>query len=140
MSTTKTPAQAEIVRAIRPSESWRSLVAECRIPARSKGADRMLARHERRFYADGVDPIEFQCNDCGQRDDRITTNRDEWAKKTCSNCYSERVLIVGIRLTFHNWGEQNGGAKERDDRYEHALQIIAEHSSTKRPQAKKSKQ
>ena len=43
---------------------------------------------------------------------------------TCSNCYSEAVYITGLRMTFHNWGEQNGGDAERDGRYNSAIEKI----------------
>ena len=107
-------------------KSWKSLVASCRIPARAKSASVMLLRHSKKYYADSVDPVKFKCSDCGQEDERITTNRDEWAQMTCSNCYSENVLIVGIRLTFFDWGEQNGGKEERDDRYNFAEDKLRE--------------
>lgn len=107
-------------------KSWKSLVASCRIPARAKSASAMLGRYASRYYADSVDPVKFKCTDCGQEDERITTNRDEWVEITCSNCYSESVMIAGIRLTFFDWGEQNGGKKERDDRYSFAEDKLRE--------------
>ena len=113
-------------------KSWVSLVAPCRIPSRGSSADKMLDRHSKDLYADTVDPIKFKCDDCGQEDERITTNRDEWAQMSCSNCYSDHMLIVGVRLTFFDWGEQNGGKAERDDRYNFALEKLGErgHSAT----------
>lgn len=115
----------------RIEESWKSLVASCRIPARAKSASKMLQRYSTKYYADSVDPMKFKCGDCGQEDERITTNHDEWAEMTCSNCYSEYMFIVGIRLTFFDWGEQNGGKKERDDRYGFAENKLTPQGGTK---------
>lgn len=35
---------------------------------------------------------------------------------TCSNCYSERVLLIRVRLGFSNWGKQNGGKCQQLER------------------------
>jgi DNA-directed RNA polymerase subunit RPC12/RpoP len=70
---------------------------------------------ERRFHCDAIDPMEYECARCGCAwDDAVLT---DYRKVVCSNCYSERVLLVAVRLTFHNWGEQNGGVREQMERY-----------------------
>jgi hypothetical protein len=108
------------------SHSWKDLTAPCRIPARAKSAGRMIDRHVKRLYADLATPVAFRCSGCGCEWDCICTNRDEWAEVTCSSCYSETVYITKLRMTFHNWGEQNGGDAERDGRYNFAVEKLAE--------------
>ena len=103
------------------NESWLNLKMPCRILTRSGSAAARLHKLSKRFYADGIDPIEYKCTQCGcSWDEAVLT---DYREVTCSNCYSERVLLVAVRLTFHDWGEQNGGKKKQRDRYEHALKF-----------------
>jgi DNA-directed RNA polymerase subunit RPC12/RpoP len=92
--------------------------APCTILVTSKSAPNMLREMSEHFYADAVDPLEYKCLRCGLQwdDSPLRSYRDV----TCSNCYSERVVITMVRLGFENWGEQNGGEREQRDRYEHA--------------------
>lgn len=75
------------------------------------------------FHADDVRPSEFKCLRCGLEweADPLT----DFRTVTCSNCYSERVILTIVRLSFENWGEQNGGEREQRDRYENAKRQVA---------------
>lgn len=86
----------------------------------------MLGGLSEQYYADQITPTGFTCTDCGTKWDRVCTQREEYEDVSCSNCYGEHVMISEVRLTFFNWGEQNGGDQERDDRYEFAKARIAE--------------
>lgn len=92
--------------------------ALCTISVRSKSAQVQLNKIATDVHADGADPIEYKCLRCGLEWDCCPL--DEWENRTCSNCYSERVVITKVRLEFSNWGEQNGGEKEQRERYEAA--------------------
>lgn len=94
--------------------------ALCTISVRSKGAAGQLDKLARELFADGIDPIEYKCLRCGTEWD--CSPCDEWRDRTCSNCYSERVVITKVRLEFSNWGEQNGGEREQRERFERAKQ------------------
>lgn len=104
--------------------SWLELTVECSIHARSQRVQKALARVARHYYADVAEPTEYCCKRCHcQWDDSPTRNPQE---VTCSNCYSENITIAKVRLTFHNWGEQNGGEPEMRERYEFAKRRIRE--------------
>lgn len=98
---------------------WLQVKMPCRILGRSKSAFKRLQRLEKGLFCDGIDPLEYECACCHTKwDDAVLT---DYREVVCSNCYSERVLLVAVRLTFHNWGEQNGGVKEMRGRYKAAL-------------------
>lgn len=97
---------------------WLTLKFPCRILARSKSAQTRLQRIEKQTNCDDIDPFEYECSRCGCRwDDAVLT---DYREVVCSNCYSDRVLLVLLRLTFHNWGNQNGGKKEQRERFQAA--------------------
>jgi DNA-directed RNA polymerase subunit RPC12/RpoP len=86
----------------------------------SKSAQRRLREMAERFHADAVDPLEYKCLRCHlEWDDSPVT---DYRTVTCSNCYSDRVVLTMVRLGFENWGEQNGGVQEQRARYEKAKQ------------------
>ena len=79
----------------------------------------MLRDLAERFTADAVDPSEYKCLRCHCEWEQPAGY--EWRTVTCSNCYSERVVITIVRLGFQNWGEQNGGEAEQRARHEKAV-------------------
>ncbi len=100
---------------------WLTLSFPCRILTRSKSARTRLRRIEKRTYCDSIDPLEYECARCHCTwGDAVLT---DYREVTCSNCYSDRVLLVNLRLTFHNWGNQNGGKKEQRERYDAARML-----------------
>lgn len=92
--------------------------ALCTISTRSTSARANLNKLAQQLYADGADPIELKCLRCGIEWE--ISPIDDWHQATCSNCYSERLVITKILLEFDNWGDQNGGEKEQRERYERA--------------------
>lgn len=94
--------------------------ALCTILAQSKTAPRCLAEMAERYTADGIDPIACKCLRCHCEWDDVILQ--DYRTMSCSNCYSDRVVITAVRLSFNNWGEQNGGEAEQQKRYEAARQ------------------
>lgn len=94
------------------------------IRCRSQKADESIHAVMEGKHADAADPIAYKCLRCHLEWEDGPC--DSWRTKTCSNCYSDNVVIAKIRLGFQNWGEQNGGAEEQRSRYERAkLQATA---------------
>jgi hypothetical protein len=94
---------------------FKHIYVACKIMARSKTAyERLYRWHEKTYLSDGADPARLKCKSCGF--EWWCEALDEWQEATCSNCYGERLMLTGARLEFNNWGIQNGGSKERDDR------------------------
>jgi len=96
---------------------WKHLVVPANIRADSKTAVGQLAKIARSYFADESQPFEFTCKQC-----KVVTPEahmhSEWKTATCSNCYSERMYVSKVRLTYYNWGEHNGGDAELIDRHE----------------------
>lgn len=88
----------------------------------AKTAKRQLHRVYQQIHADAVDPILYQCRRCKTTWD--DTPLRDYEQVTCSNCYSENVLIISVRLMFRNWGRQNGGKREQRDRYRAAKRKV----------------
>lgn len=95
-----------------------TLLAPCTILVNSLTTSKRLRELAEQFQSDATDPVEFKCVRCGCAWERCVSN--DYNTVTCSNCYSERVIITIVRLGFENWGEQNGGEKEQRARYEKA--------------------
>ena len=95
-----------------------TLNALCTILARSKTAPQQLSEMAERYTADGIDPLACKCLRCHCEWDDVLLR--DYRTMSCSNCYSDRVVITAIRLSFNNWGEQNGGESEQRKRYEAA--------------------
>lgn len=103
------------------SES-RILKAPCTILVRSQTAKQQLSALLDQFHADAVYPLGFKCNCCGLEWEGSPFS--EWTTVDCSNCYSQRAVLTVVELEFCNWGEQNGGTAERDERYEDAKRYV----------------
>lgn len=107
------------------------LKVPCNISVRGKTAALSLDKTAKKWFSDGADPVDFKCLRCGTEWDELPPS--EWHTKTCSNCYSDRVVIVGVRVEFNNWGEQNGGEREQMERYESAKQLRARLAQAMQP-------
>ena len=92
--------------------------ALCTILAKSKTAQQRLNEMAEKYTADGIDPIACKCLRCHCEWDDVLLR--DYRTMSCSNCYSDRVIITAVRLSFNNWGEQNGGEAEQRKRYEAA--------------------
>jgi hypothetical protein len=92
---------------------------DCRILAHSKTVIRRMAWVAEKLHADNVHPWEYECRRCHcvWRDAVLADPQ----QVTCSNCYGDNIVISKVRLTFENWGEQNGGEREQRQRYETVL-------------------
>lgn len=102
----------------------KDLLAPCAILVTAKSAKRRLGKLADSFHADSATPWAFRCQRCKlEWSDPPYTG--DWTGITCSNCYSERVILSSVRLDFFDWGEQNGGKRERMERYRHAKQMLA---------------
>jgi hypothetical protein len=95
----------------------------CTILVSEQSAPQRLRELAERFCADAVDPWAFRCARCGLEwsDPPYLDYRDV----TCSNCYSDRVVITIVRLGFEDWGPQNGGAAEQQERLKRAEREFA---------------
>ena len=94
--------------------------ALCTVLAKSKTAPHRLNEMAERYTADGIDPIACKCLQCHCEWDDVLLR--DYRTMSCSNCYSDRVVITAVRISFNNWGEQNGGEAEQRKRYEAAKQ------------------
>ena len=92
--------------------------ALCTVLARSKSAPRQLREIAERYSADGIDPLACKCMACGCEWDDVLLR--DYRTMSCSNCYGDRVIITAIRLSFNDWGEQNGGREEQSSRWQRA--------------------
>ena len=98
---------------------FKHIYVSCKIMARSNTAHTRLYRgHEKRYFADSADPARLKCLGCGFEWGCCAL--EEWQNATCSNCYSEKLMLIAARLEFNSWGAQNGGVKERDGRFQYA--------------------
>jgi hypothetical protein len=90
-----------------------------RFLARAHSTPLKLRQLAEQFTADAIDPLWYTCQSCKLTWD--CSPLDDYREVVCSNCYSENVLLVGVRLGFANWGKQNGGVKHMMDRFRKAL-------------------
>ena len=91
----------------------------CRILAHGKNVLLRMTWIMDQLHADAVDPWEYECRSCRCIwGDAVLTDPRE---VTCSNCYSDNVVISKLRIGFENWGENNGGKAEQLQRYNAAL-------------------
>ena len=97
-----------------------TVYALCTVLAKSKTAPQQLSKMAERYTADGIDPIACKCLRCHCEWDDVILQ--DYRTMSCSNCYSDRVVITAVRLSFNNWGEQNGGETEQRKRYDAAKQ------------------
>lgn len=95
-------------------------IFQCRILAHGKNVFRKINWIATHLHADAADPWEYECRRCHQTwGDAVLTDPHQVA---CSNCYSDNIVLVKLRLAFQNWGEHNGGVKEQRSRWTSALQ------------------
>lgn len=90
--------------------------APCTILVTARTASARIAAAAMEANADWCDVRAFRCLRCG-----LSWEAElcvEWRTTTCSNCYSERVVITLLRLSFDNWGEHNGGEPAQRARWE----------------------
>lgn len=90
-----------------------------RCAARAHSTPLKIRELAEKLSADAVDPMRYTRRSC-----RLTwgcSPLDDYREVVCSNCYSESVLLIGVRLGFANWGKQNGGIKQMMGRYREAL-------------------
>ena len=92
-------------------------VVPCRILVTGKRARRWFGSVVRRYFGDAGQSAEFWCSGCGDRWKEI---RSDWPNRVCPNCYADAVYMTKAQVEFLDWGEQNGGIKERDSRWEAA--------------------
>ena len=93
----------------------------CMIRAHARSASQAISRIARKAHADAADPVNYRCMECHlEWHDSPLRNP---ADVSCSNCYSDSILIRGVRLRFQNWGDQNGGEKEQRERYGYAATL-----------------
>lgn len=97
--------------------------ALCTILAKSKTAPQRLSDMAEMYTADGIDPLACKCLRCSCEWDDVLLR--DYRTMSCSNCYSDRVIITAVRLSFNNWGEQNGGEAEQRKRYEVAKRVCS---------------
>jgi len=90
----------------------------CAIKCRAKDANEQITALMEQYAADAADPVSFKCLRC--KDEGYDGPLSSWRHKVCSNCYSENVMIVKVRLGFENWGDQNGGEAQQRERYDRA--------------------
>lgn len=102
----------------------RYLNVPCTILIKGPQAHQRLCELTKRLYGDDAYPHSYRCSRCGLEWKHASVG-DEWLNVTCSNCYSDRVVLIEARLIFQDWGEQNGGKVERDARYERAASETA---------------
>ena len=95
--------------------------APCEILVTSKSARDRLRKIGEHFHSDLVDPAEVKCLRCHTEWDNFCAG---YRTITCSNCYSDRVIITAVRLAFLNWGEHNGGEAEQRERFKAAEREI----------------
>lgn len=91
---------------------------------KAKATPLRLHKLGKRFAADAVDPLWYECRSCGLVWDDSPLRQYE--DVTCSNCYSDRVLLIRVRLEFHNWGKQNGGKRQQIDRIHSVIMACRE--------------
>ena len=80
----------------------------------AKSTPLRLRRLGERLAVDAIDPLWYRCRSCGLVWDDSPLR--DYEDVVCSNCYSERVMLVRVRLGFHNYGKQNGGKSEQIER------------------------
>ena len=60
--------------------------------------------------ADAWEPEHFRCKDCGQkgrREDVCSCMGSDVVRVSCSNGYSDRVLVTAVRLEWMDWPSIN---------------------------------
>jgi len=102
---------------------WRQVLAPATILCASPNANTVLNELQASYYADDIEPIEVKCTRCGL--EWKPSQQSHWTASVCSNCYSDRVVVTVVRLQFEDWGNQNGGGMERDERWQAAARLCA---------------
>lgn len=91
----------------------RSRIFQCNIYARNKSVQAMIHRSAQLRGGDWATPQAYRCMSCGTRWDASEFDGGSPQNVVCSNCYSERVEIVALKVERVNWEEVMKEAGER---------------------------